>query len=343
MRRGYNFRVKNPSSSNRPVIRPRRLRRGQAMRDLTADVRLTPDHLVLPLFVRAGRKVRKPVGSMPGVEQMSPDVAAAAMKQWRAAGLKAFMLFGVVEAKDKDPLGRAATSSRNPVLATLRLARQAGLDAVLMADLCFCEYTDHGHCGALCDDTEQTVDNDRTLALLGGQAAALARAGADVVAPSGMMDGQVRAVRAALDEAGRSATAILSYAVKFASSLYGPFREAGEGAPKFGDRRGYQMDYRRSREWRREAALDVAEGADLVMVKPAATYLDVIRQVRDTVDVPVAAYHVSGEYSMLHAAAQRGWLDLKAAALETTTAIRRAGAEVILTYFAPRLLEWIEQ
>jgi porphobilinogen synthase len=334
----YNPTVKHPCH---PLIRPRRLRHGQTLRDLVADVTLTPDNLVLPLFVRAGENLRKPVGSMPGVEQMSPDVAVAAMKQLRAAGLKAFILFGVVDAKDKDASGSIAASARNPVNQTLKLARQAGVDAVLMADLCFCEYTDHGHCGALCDDPASTVDNDKTLELLGAQAVALAGAGADVVAPSGMMDGQVRAIRTSLDAAGNTQTVIMSYSVKFASSMYGPFREAGEGAPKFGDRRGYQMDYRRSREWKQEVELDLAQGADMVMVKPAATYLDILRQVRDTVDVPVAAYHVSGEYSMLHAAADRGWIDLKAAAIETTTAIRRAGADLILTYFAPKLLEWI--
>lgn len=311
------------------------------MRDLVADVSLTPANLVLPLFVRAGSSINKPVSSMPGVSQMSPDVAVRTMRELSGDGLRAFILFGVVEAAEKDATGSIALAERNPVNATLRQAREAGLDVLLMADLCFCEYTEHGHCGATCDDERLTVDNDATLRMLGDQAAVLAASGADIVAPSGMMDGQVRAIRRALDGAGHEHTAILAYSIKYASSMYGPFREAGEGAPKFGDRRGYQMDYRRSREWRTELELDLAEGADAVMVKPAAAYLDIIAQVRQATSVPVAAYHVSGEYSMIHAAADRGWIDLRSAAVEVTTAIRRAGAVMILTYFGPQLIRWL--
>jgi porphobilinogen synthase len=323
------------------AIRPRRLRRGALLRNAVADVRLTADDLVMPLFVREGQGVDKPVSSMPGVSQLSPDVAEKLIREAAAAGLYQFILFGVTDPSKKDATGSAAMDERNPVNVTLRRVRDAGLDVLLYADLCLCEYTDHGHCGALHADAAVTVDNDATLGLLGRQAVVLATSGADVVAPSGMMDGQVAAVRAALDAAGHLQTAILSYSVKYASSFYSPFREAGEGAPAFGDRRGYQMDYRRSREWRTELRLDLTEGADMVMVKPAAAYLDIIRQVRQETDVPVAAYHVSGEYSMVHAAAERGWLDLKSAALETTFAIKRAGADVILTYFARSLADWL--
>jgi porphobilinogen synthase len=325
----------------RPVHRPRRLRRSQVVRDMVADVRVDARHLVMPLFVRGGQGVQNPVASMPGVSQMSPDVALRTMRDMSGAGLRAFLVFGVIDAGDKDATGSAALNASNPVHTTLRAARDAGVDATLIADLCLCEYTDHGHCGALCDGPEPDVDNDATLDLLGEQAVSLARSGADVVAPSAMMDGQVGAIRTALDHAGLDETMILSYAIKYASSLYGPFREAGEGAPKFGDRRTYQMDFRRSTEWRTELELDLAEGADMVMVKPAHTYLDIIRQVRDSTDVPVAAYHVSGEYAMLHAAAERGAVDLKAAAIETTTAIKRAGADLIVTYFAPKLVDWL--
>jgi porphobilinogen synthase len=325
------------------------------MRDLVADVRLHPDDLVMPLFVRVGSNINKPVSSMPGVAQMSPDVALATIRSMAAAGLRAFILFGVTEPERKDAAGSAALDPANPVNTTLRMVRDAGVEALLIADLCFCEYTDHGHCGVLSGplapgeragvraaaNKDCDVDNDATLLNLAAAAAEQARAGADVVAPSGMMDGQVRAIRRGLDSAGFDHAAILSYSVKYASSMYGPFREAGEGAPQFGDRRGYQMDYRRSREWKRELELDLAEGADAVMVKPAATYLDVISAVRGACDVPVAAYHVSGEYSMIHAAAERNWIDLKGAAVETTTAIKRAGADLILTYFAPKLIEWL--
>jgi porphobilinogen synthase len=327
----------------RPKERPRDQRIGQAMRDQHADVIVRPGNLIMPLFVREGAQLNKPVSSMPGVSQMSPDVAVATIGEQAARGLKRFILFGVIEPRKKDATGSAALDAGNPVCQTLRAVRQAKLDVQMIADLCFCEYTDHGHCGVLSDDPEVTVDNDATLDLLGKQAVVLADSGADVVAPSGMMDGMVGAIRQALRGAGHEQTQIMSYAIKYASAMYGPFREAGEGTPQFGDRRSYQMDYRRSDEWATELALDLEEGADSVMVKPAVAYLDIVRQVRDATpaEIPVAAYHVSGEYSMIHAAAERDWIDLQAAAVEVTTAIRRAGAELIVTYFAPKLVDWL--
>lgn len=311
------------------------------MRDAMADVVVRPTDLILPLFVRDGQGERRPITSMPGVVQMSPDVAVETIGDLSRAGLKQFILFGVIDEQAKDATGSAALDEQNPVADTLRRVRDAGIDALMYADLCFCEYTDHGHCGVLDDDAQVAVDNDATLELLGRQAVVQAGCGADVVAPSGMMDGQVGAIRQALDQAGHANTAIMSYSIKYASALYGPFRDAADGAPQFGDRRSYQMDHRRGREWRSELDADLAEGTDIVMVKPAATYLDIIAQVRAATSVPVAGYHVSGEYSMLCAAAANGWIDLKPAALETTAAIKRAGADLILTYFADRLIEWL--
>ncbi|MFA9478671.1 porphobilinogen synthase [Phycisphaerales bacterium AB-hyl4] len=333
------------SDSSFPQQRLRRLRRGQRLRDAVADVGLSADRLIYPLFVGEMREA-KPVASMPGVKQLPVDAAVNTMRDLIKQGVQQFILFGVTADEHKDAHGSFAASPDAPVNRTLRAAREAGLDAVLYADLCFCEYTEHGHCGALLDTSTPTgavwtVDNDRTLALLGQTAVAQAEAGADVVAPSGMMDGQVAAIRQALDAAGHEHAAILSYAIKYASSFYGPFREAGGGGMQFGDRRGYQMDYRRSREWQSELHADLAEGADMVMVKPAMAYLDIVQQVRSSCDVPVAAYHVSGEYAMLHAAAERGWLDLEQAALESTYAIRRAGADLVVTYFAPQLAMWV--
>ncbi len=330
-----------PSGLSPRPIRPRRLRRGRVLRDATADVKLTLDDLIYPLFVGAMDKPR-PVTSMPQVSQLPVEQAVQAIRELSQKGLRQFILFGVTPAAKKDAAGGYAADADAPVNRCLKAVKDAGLDVVMYADLCFCEYTNHGHCGVLAaGDDKWVVDNDATLANLGKVAAAQAAAGADVVAPSGMMDGQVAAIRAALDSDGHIETAILAYSVKYASNFYGPFREAGEGGMTFGDRQGYQMDYRRGREWRTELALDLAEGADMVMVKPAAGYLDVIAGVRQACSVPVAAYHVSGEYAMLHAAAEKGWVDLKAAAMETTWAIKRAGADLIVTYFAPRLLEWL--
>ncbi len=309
-----------------------------------ADVRLHPDMLIQPVFVSADDQLHE-VASMPGVRQWPVNAALEAIGRWRDAGLKQFLLFGVTPTERKDATGSYAHDPEAPVNRLMAQVKAAGLDALLYADLCLCEYTDHGHCGALTApahaNDDRAVDNDATLALLGQLAVAQACAGADVVAPSGMMDGQVAAIRAALDAAGFHHLPIMSYSVKYASNFYGPFRDAGQGGMAFGDRKGYQMDYRRGREWREELASDLEQGADMVMVKPAATYLDIIYQVRQACSVPVAAYHVSGEYAMLHAAAQRGWVDLQAAAMETTLAIKRAGADLIVTYFAPELVKWL--
>ncbi len=329
-----------------PRQRLRRLRRTPALRDAVRDTTIPIDGLIYPLFV-GEMEQPIPVASMPGVSQWPVQDAVQTIKDLSRDGLRQFILFGVTPDSKKNATGSYAADPDAPVNRVLQSVRDAGLDVVMHADLCFCEYTDHGHCGVLIDGAECTggdpsvVDNDRTLANLGQAAAAQASFGADVVAPSGMMDGMVAAIRGALDDAGHQQTAILSYAVKYASNFYGPFRDAGEGGMRFGDRRGYQMDFRRGREWCTELLADLDEGADMVMVKPAAAYLDVIKGVRETCDVPVAAYHVSGEYAMLHAAADRGWLDLKEAALETTYAIRRAGADLIVTYFAPDLIKWL--
>ena len=258
-----------------------------------------------------------------------------------ARGLKQFLLFGVIAGEKKDPRGSAANDPHNPVNQTIRLVRERGMEVILGADLCFCEYTNHGHCGVLHDDPEITVDNDKTLPLLGEQAAVLAESGVDIIAPSGMMDGMIGAVRNALDARGFIHTALMSYSIKFASGFYEPFRDAGEGAPQHGDRKAYQMDYRRAHEWQIELETDIDEGADMVMVKPAGPYLDIIRQVRQVTALPVAAYQVSGEYSLIHAGAKAGVVSLRNAALETCYGMRRAGADIIITYFAPWLLDWL--
>ncbi len=316
------------------------------LRDALADTHIPPAALIYPLFV-SELDEPKCVASMPGISQLPVHLAVQTIKQLSSDGLRQFILFGVTPGEKKDATGSYAAHPDAPVNRVLKTVRDAGLDVVMHADLCFCEYTTHGHCGVLCDDAQSNkrnspiVDNDATLKNLGKTAVAQAQAGADVVAPSCMMDGMVCAIRNALDEANHTQTAILSYAIKYASNFYGPFRDAGEGGMTFGDRKGYQMDYRRSREWRTELQADLDEGADMVMVKPAATYLDIIKSVREACDVPVAAYHVSGEYAMLHAAADKGLIDLKEAALETTYAIRRAGADLIVTYFAPQLLKWL--
>ena len=337
--------------------RLRRLRRGSAVRDAVADVSLEPRHLVMPLFIHTGDDP-EPVASMPGVSRLPVRDAVRTVRELSGRGVRSFLLFGVTPEAYKDATGSYAASPDAPVNRTLNALRDAEIDAALIADACFCEYTQHGHCGVLEGESAhrvegRTVDNDATLALLGEAAVAQARAGADIIAPSGMMDGQVAAIRTALDAAGFPHTAILSYSVKYASAFYGPFRDAGgcsltrdptkprpPVAPLVAsDRRGYQMDPRRTREWRLELARDLEEGADLVMVKPAMAYLDIVAGVRAACDVPVVAYHVSGEYAMLHAAADRGWLDLHAAALEATYAMRRAGADLVVSYFTPLLSE----
>jgi len=332
-----------------PPHRFRRLRASRALRDAVGDVTIPASSLIYPIFTgEMGASI--PVASMPGVSQLPVADAVQRIKDLAGDGLGQFILFGITPKDKKDAVGRYAENPDAPVNRVLQSVKDAGLSVVMHADLCFCEYTDHGHCGVLIDGAERAdgsrasrtvVDNDRTLKNLGRTAAAQASFGADVVAPSGMMDGMVAAIRRSLDDAGHQQTAILSYAVKYASNFYGPFRDAGEGGMSFGDRKGYQMDFRRSREWRSEVLADIEQGADMVMVKPAVAYLDIIKGVRESCDVPVAAYHVSGEYAMLHAAAEKGWLDLKEAALETTCAIRRAGADLIVTYFAPDLLKWL--
>jgi porphobilinogen synthase len=319
-----------------PERRMRRLRRTPALRRLVAEARLTVDDLVAPLFVKEGIDAPEPVASMPGVVQHTQESLRKEVRALADLGVPAVILFGVPARKDAT--GSGADAPDGVVQAALRNLRdEVGDDLVLMADDCLDEYTDHGHCGLLTPSGE--VDNDATLERYAAIAIAQADAGADVIAPSGMMDGQVGAIRSALDESGHHDAAILAYAAKYASTFYGPSRDAAECAPQFGDRRGYQMDPANAREALDEAALDIEEGADMVMVKPALPYLDVLGALRTAFDVPVAAYHVSGEYAMLKAAAQNGWLDGDAAALETLTSIKRAGADFVLTYFARELAE----
>ena len=320
-----------------PERRMRRLRRTPALRRLVADTRLSIDDLVAPLFVREGIDAPRPIGSMPGVVQHTRESLRKEVRALADLGVPGVILFGIPATKDAE--GSAAWDRAGIAQVALADVRdEVGDDLVVMADLCLDEYTESGHCGVLAADG--SVDNDATLERYSLVAVAQADAGADVVAPSGMMDGQVAAIRASLDAAGHRSTAILAYAAKFASPLYGPFRDAVDVTiVGGGDRRQYQQDYRNPREALAEVALDVAEGADMVMVKPAATYLDVIAAVRARFDVPVAAYHVSGEYSMIKAAAERGWIDGPAVALEQLTAIKRAGADVIVTYLARELAE----
>ncbi len=312
-----------------PLVRPRRLRRTQAIRDLVAETVLTVNDLVYPLFVCEGKNVCQAVPSMPGVNRLSVDALVEECKETAELGIKAVLLFGVPE--KKDPLGRGAYDPNGIVCRAIRALKKEVKDLVVMADVCLCEYTDHGHCGILDKDT---VHNDATLELLAKAAVAYAKAGADVVAPSDMMDGRVGEIRDALEEEGLEDTIIMSYAAKYCSAFYGPFREAAASAPKFGDRKSYQMDPRNSQEAIREVEEDVAEGADIVMVKPAMPYLDVLCRVREEFDLPVAAYQVSGEYAMLMAAAQNNWLDLDRVVMESLVGIKRAGADLILTYFA---------
>jgi porphobilinogen synthase len=311
------------------VQRPRRLRRREGVRALVREARLAPENLILPLFACPGEGVRREVSSMPGVFNLSTDQIAREAAAAFDAGVPAVILFGLPESKDETATG--AYAKRGIVQEAIRAVRRAVPEMVVIADTCLCEYTSHGHCGVV---REGEVLNDESLELLARTAVSQAEAGADIVAPSAMMDGQVGAIRGGLDEAGFEHVAIMSYAVKYASAFYGPFREAADSAPAFGDRRAYQMDAANAREAMREAELDVMEGADFLMVKPAGPYLDILRQVRDRFDLPLAAYHVSGEYAMLKAAAARGWIDEKRAMLETLTGIRRAGADVILTYYA---------
>ena len=319
--------------------RPRRLRRTATLRDLVRETTLAPDDLVCPFFVVPGHAVRNPVISMPGVSQLSVDLLTAEARELDSLGIKAVILFGIPSAKD--PLGVESYAEDGVVQQAIRVLKDATPDLVVMTDVCMCEYTDHGHCGLLGPDGD--VLNDETLEILGRIAISHAEAGADVVAPSGMIDGMVGAVRAALDADGLERVAILSYAVKYASAFYGPFRDAAEGAPAFGDRRSHQMDPGNAREALREASLDVDQGADALMVKPALGYLDVVRAVRERSELPLAAYNVSGEYAMVKAAAANGWLDERAVVLEVLTGIRRAGADLVVTYHAKDAATWLQE
>ena len=320
-----------------PRTRMRRMRRTENLRALARETELNARDFVYPLFIVHGTGVREEIGSMPGVYHESPDVLAREIEEVSALGIPGVLLFGLPARKDE--LGSEDYDEHGIVQEAIRVCKRVNPDLIVMTDVCMCQYTSHGHCGIVRDGV---MDNDETLRYLGMTAVSHAAAGADVVAPSAMMDGQVGAIRAALDAQGFTDTVILAYASKFASSFYGPFREAADSPPQFGDRRQYQMDPANAREALREVALDVEEGADMVMVKPALAYLDVIRRVRDAFDLPLAAYNVSGEYSMVKAAARNGWLEEKKVTLEILTAIKRAGADMILTYFAKDAVEWLK-
>jgi len=318
----------------------RRMRRTPVLRRMVRETRLSADDLVLPLFVCPGEGVERPVGSMPGVAQQSVDKLVETCKAVRDEGVPAVLLFGIPE--HKDAVGSSAWSADGIVQRAVEALERDVPELVVVVDVCFCEYTDHGHCGVL-DEATGSVDNDATLENLARQSVSLAEAGADVIAPSDMMDGRVAAIREALDDAGFDHLPILSYAAKFASAFYGPFREAAESTPQFGDRRSYQMDPANRREALREVELDVEEGADLLMVKPALPYLDVLAELRAAFDHPLAAYHVSGEWAMLQAAAANGWIDGDRVLMESLVSIRRAGADLILTYGARRAAELLRE
>ncbi len=321
-----------------PLYRPRRLRRTETIRRMVRETRVSVDALILPFFVVHGREVRREIRSMPGVEQLSVDEVVRDVKEAAALGIPAAILFGLPASKDA--LGSEAYDADGIVQRAVRAIKNSVSDLLVITDVCLCEYTSHGHCGVV---EEGRVKNDATLELLARTALSHAQAGADMVAPSDMMDGRVAAIREALDESGHEETGILAYAAKYASAFYGPFRDAADSAPQFGDRRSYQMDPANADEALREVALDLDEGADLVMVKPALAYLDVISRVKAEFGVPVAAYNVSGEYAMIKAAGRLGWLDEERAMLETLTGIRRAGADLIVTYFAREAARWLRE
>ncbi len=321
-----------------PELRLRRLRRMPALRGLVRETRLSAEQFVAPLFVRLGRGLREPIGSLPGVSRLSPDEAVAEAQRLHADGVGAVILFGIPDRKDED--GTEAWNEAGALQEAVRRLKRDVPDLAVMTDVCLDEYTSHGHCGIV---KGGDVDNDATLPLLARTALSHAKAGADVVAPSDMMDGRVAAIRRELDRSGFGHVALLAYAAKAASAYYGPFREAADSAPKFGDRRSYQMDGANRREAMREIALDVEEGADAVMVKPALAYLDIIRDARERFDLPIAAYNVSGEYAMVKAAAQNGWIDERRIVLETLTSIVRAGADFILTYHAGDAARWLKE
>jgi porphobilinogen synthase len=320
-----------------PTTRPRRLRATPVLRQMVRETTLAPDDFVYPMFVVHGQEVRREIKSMPGVHQLSVDQAVAEAQEAARLDIPSIVLFGVPAVKDA--VGSENFSDEGIVQQATRAIKDALPELIVIADVCMCEYTDHGHCGIVQGDE---IVNDATLEILQEAAVSYARAGADVVAPSGMMDGMVGAIRSALDADGFVNVSILSYAIKYASAFYGPFREAAEGAPKFGDRKTHQMDPANAREALRELALDIEEGADMVMVKPALPYLDIIHRVRDACHLPVVAYNVSGEYAMIKAAAANGWLNEPAVVLELLTGIKRAGADLILTYHAKDAVRWLE-
>ncbi len=313
-----------------PDYRPRRLRKNENFRRLIRETKLSVDNLIYPMFVVPGQKVKKPIASMPGNFQMSVDHIVREAVRMKELGIPAILLFGIPEKKDE--IASGALAKDGIVQRAIRAIKEKVPEILVVTDVCLCEYTSHGHCGMI---EKGEVDNDMTLEVLAEQAVSHAKAGADMVAPSAMMDGQIGALREGLDEAGFAAVPIMAYSAKYASCFYGPFREAAESAPSFGDRRAYQMDPANSDEAMREITLDIQEGADIIMVKPALAYLDVIRRAKEEFDLPLAAYNVSGEFAMVKAAAQMGWLDGERAMLESLTAIRRAGADMIITYFAP--------
>lgn len=325
------------STGRFPHTRLRRLRHSPALRNLVRETQLNVDDLVLPLFIRHGANIKKPISSMPGHFQLSIDQLETEIKSILALGIKTVLLFGIPEHKDE--VGSDSYANNGIIQTALPIIKAIAPDLLVMTDVCFCEYTSHGHCGVM--EGEQ-LNNDKTLALLAKQAVSHAQAGADIIAPSGMIDGMIQAIRIALDAAHFAHIPILSYSVKYASAMYGPFREAAEGTPQFGDRRTHQMDYANVNEALRECALDVNEGADMLMVKPAHTYLDIISRVKQAFPaLPLGAYHTSGEFAMIKAAAQNGWIDERATALEVLTSIRRAGADFIITYFAKDVAGWL--
>lgn len=326
-----------------PTVRMRRQRQHPRVRDLVRETQLNVNDLASVLFIKHGKGVKHPISSMPGVFQFSLDMLADEVREIVRLGIPAVMLFGIPE--HKDDTGSDSCSSNGIIQQAIKVIKDIAPELLVISDICFCEYTDHGHCGIVNHNTGRAdVDNDTTLELLAKQAASHAAAGCDVLAPSGNIDGMVGAIRCGLDASGFSHLPILSYAVKYASGMYGPFREAADGAPKFGDRSTYQMDPANGQEALREAALDLQEGADMLMVKPAGSYLDVIQSVSQAhPDVPVAAYHVSGEYALIKAAAEKGWIDEKRVALEVTTSIKRAGARFVFTYYAKDLAGWLQE
>ncbi|MBE3585797.1 MAG: porphobilinogen synthase [Thermoanaerobacter sp.] len=321
-----------------PITRPRRLRLKENIRRLVRETRLTTDDLIYPLFVTHGREMRTPVEAMPGVYNLSPDLIIEEVARVDELNIPGIIIFGIPRVKDES--ASEAYDDEGIVQQVVRLIKKEFPELIVITDVCLCEYTSHGHCGIV---EQERILNDPTLELLARTALSHARAGADMVAPSDMMDGRVAAIRRALDEAGYQDVAIMSYAAKYASAYYGPFREAVNSAPRFGDRRSYQMDPANTREAMREIALDIEEGADIIMIKPALAYLDIVRRVRDTFNCPVAVYNVSGEYAMVKAAAMRGWIDERRVVLETLTGMKRAGADMIITYHALDVARWLRE